>query len=41
MDAGDAVPYIVALEDKDFLWDVLYDKIYEHVRRKEGKRNAK
>lgn len=40
MDAGDAVPYIVALEDKDFLWDVLYDKIYEHIRKEEGKRNA-
>lgn len=40
MDASDAVPYIVALEDKDFLWDVLYDKIYDYVRKKEVKRNA-
>lgn len=40
MDVSNAVSYIVALEDKDFLWDVLYDKIYEHVRKKERKHNA-
>lgn len=40
VEASKAVPYVVALDDKDFQWDVLYDKIYEHVRRKEGERNA-
>jgi hypothetical protein len=34
--AGEAVKYAVALKDKDFLWDILYDKIYDHVKRMGG-----
>ncbi|MBQ8358905.1 MAG: hypothetical protein IJX37_03165 [Oscillospiraceae bacterium] len=33
--AGEAVKYTVAIKDKDFLWDILYDKIYDHVKRTE------
>ena len=33
--AGEAVKYAVAIKDKDFLWDILYDKIYDHVKRAE------
>lgn len=35
----EAVKYAVAVGDKDFLWDVLYDRIYDHVKRG-GDRNA-
>ena len=38
--AGEAVKYAVAIKDKDFLWDVLYDKIYTHVKRMEVSRDA-
>ena len=38
--AGEAVKYVVAIKDKDFLWDVLYDKIYTHVKRMEVSRDA-
>jgi hypothetical protein len=38
--AGEAVKYAVALNDKDFLWDILYDKIYDHVKRMEVSRDA-
>ena len=38
--AGEAVKYAVAIKDKDFLWDVLYDKIYDHVKRMEVSRDA-
>ncbi len=36
----EAVKYAVAIKDKDFLWDVLYDKIYDHVKRVEVSRDA-
>ena len=36
--AGEAVKYAVAI--KDFLWDILYDKIYDHVKRMEVSRDA-
>lgn len=38
--AGDAVKYAVAIKDKYFLWDILYDKIYDHVKRMEVSRDA-
>ena len=38
--ASEAVKYAVAIKDKDFLWDVLYDKIYTHVKRMEVSRDA-
>ena len=38
--AGEAVQYAVAIKDKDFLWDILYDKIYDHVKRMEVSRGA-
>lgn len=38
--ASEAVKYAVAVNDKDFLWDVLYDKIYDHVKRMEVNRDA-
>ena len=38
--AGEAVKYAVAIKDKDFLWDVLYDKIYNHVKRTEVSQDA-
>ncbi len=34
---SEAVKYAVAIDDKDFLWDVLYDKIIDHVRKPEVK----
>ena len=37
---GEAVKYAVAIKDKDFLWDVLYDRIYEHVKKVEVNRDA-
>lgn len=37
---GEAVKYAVAIKDKDFLWDVLYDKIYDHVKKTEADRDA-
>ena len=37
---GEAVKYAVAIKDKDFLWDVLYDRIYEHVKKVEVSRDA-
>lgn len=37
---GEAVKYAVAIQDPDFLWDMLYDQIYGHVKRMEGNRNA-
>ena len=30
----------VAIKEKDFLWDILYDKIYDHVKRAEVSRDA-
>ncbi len=33
MKPSEAVKYTVAIGDKDFLWDVLYDKIIDHVRK--------
>ena len=36
----EAVKYAVAIKDKDFLWDILYDKIYDHVKRMEVRRDA-
>lgn len=39
MNPKEAVKYAVAVGDKDFLWDVLYDRIYDHVKRG-GDRNA-
>ena len=36
---GEAVKYAVAIKDKDFLWDVLYDRIYEHVKKVEVSRD--
>ena len=38
--ASEAVKYAVAIKDKDFLWDILYDKIYDHVKRTEVNRDA-
>ena len=38
--AGEAVKYAVAIKDEDFLWDVLYDKIYNYVKRMEVNRDA-
>ena len=38
--ASEAVKYAVAIKDKDFLWDILYDKIYDHVKRMEVSRDA-
>ena len=38
--ASEAVKYAVAIKDKDFLWDILYDKIYDHVKRAEVSRDA-
>ena len=38
--ATEAAKYAVAIKDKDFLWDVLYDKIYTHVKRMEVSRDA-
>ena len=38
--ASDAVKYAVAIKDKDFLWDVLYDKIHTHVKRMEVSQDA-
>ena len=37
---SEAVKYAVAIKDKDFLWDILYDKIYDHVKRIEVNRDA-
>lgn len=37
---SEAVKYAVAIKDKDFLWDILYDKIYDHVKWMEVDRNA-
>ena len=37
---SEAVKYAVAIKDKDFLWDILYDKIYDHVKRTEVNRDA-
>lgn len=37
---SEAVKYAVAIKDKDFLWDILYDKIYDHVKKVEVNRNA-
>ncbi len=37
---GEAVKYVVAIKDKDFLWDILYDKICDHVKRMEVSRDA-
>ncbi len=36
---GEAVKYVVALKDTMFLWDILFDKILDHVK-KEGKADA-
>jgi len=38
--ASDAVKYAVAIKDKDFLWDILYDKIYDHAKRMEVSQNV-
>lgn len=38
--ASDAVKYAIAIKDKDFLWDILYDKIYDHVKRMEVSQNV-
>ena len=37
---GEAVKYAVAIRDKDFLWDILYDKIYGYVKKVEVRRDA-
>lgn len=37
---GEAVKYAVAIKDKDFLWDILYDKIYDHVKKVEVSHDA-
>ena len=37
---GEAVKYAVDIKDEDFLWDILYDKIYDHVKRMEVSRDA-
>lgn len=37
---SEAVKYAVAIKNKDFLWDVLYDKIYDHVKKTEVDRDA-
>lgn len=34
---SEAVKYAVAIQDKSFLWDVLYDKIIDHIKRLEVK----
>ena len=36
---SEAVKYVVALKETTFLWDILYDKIIDHVK-KEGKSDA-
>ena len=38
--ASEAVKYAVAIKEKDFLWDILYDKIYDHAKRMEVSRDA-
>lgn len=40
MAPGEAVKYAVALNAKDFLWDVLYDAVLPHARKQEVSRNA-
>lgn len=35
-----AVPYVVAAGKDTFLWDVLYDEIYPHVKKVEVKKNV-
>lgn len=37
---GKAAKYAVATYDKVFLWDILYDKIYDHVKKVEVKTHA-
>ena len=37
---GEAVKYAVAIQDKDFLWDILYDKIYNYVKKVEASHDA-
>ncbi len=37
---SEAVKYAVAIKDKDFLWDILYDKILDHVKKVEVGRDA-
>lgn len=36
---SEAVKYVVAMKDTTFLWDILYDRIIDHVK-KGGKANA-
>ena len=38
--ASEAVKYAVAIKEKDFLWDILYDNIYDHAKRMEVIRDA-
>lgn len=40
MEPGQAVQYAVALEQHDFLWDVLYDVMFPYVKKQEAIRNA-